>query len=187
MVRDSDRWDRRYATGDAPTQPAASFVELAEGLAPGRAVDVAGGAGRHALWLAASGWAVTLLDASPVGVDLARRRADGAGLPVTAEVHDLAATPLPPGPYDLVVIVAFLDHDVLDQVPDVLAAGGRLLFVQPTTTNLERHARPPRRFLLAPGQMSAIAARLGLQVEVCDEGWSADDRHEARLLARRPD
>ncbi len=101
-------------------------------------------------------------------------------------MRDLDTAPLPTGPFDLVVVVAFLDHRVLDQVPGVLAPGGRLLFVHPTVANLERHDRPPRRFLLDPGEMAAIPRRLGLEVEVCDEGWSADDRHEARLLARRP-
>lgn len=183
---DAQRWDARYADGDAPVDPAASFVQLAEPLAPGRALDVAGGAGRHGLWLASRGWEVTLVDVSQVGVALARQRARDAGDVLTAEVRDLATAPLPPGPFDLVVVVAFLDRAVLDQVPQVLAPGGRLLFVQPTVTNLERHDRPPRRFLLEPGEAAAIADGLGLEVEVCDEGWSSDGRHEARLLARRP-
>ncbi len=48
----AERWDARYADGDAPDEPAISFVELAKDLVPGRALDVAGGAGRHAVWLA---------------------------------------------------------------------------------------------------------------------------------------
>lgn len=186
MTSDAARWDARYADGDAPDDPAASFVALAEDLPAGRALDVAGGAGRHALWLAGRGWDVTLVDVSSVGLELARRRAELAGLDITAAVHDLAVEPVPTGPFDLVVVVAFLDHAVLDQVPGVLTPGGRLLMVHPTIRNLERHDRPPRRFLLVPGEIATIAGRLGLEVEVCDEGWSADDRHEARLLARRP-
>lgn len=183
---DAARWDTRYAAGDLPNAPAASFVELVDGLSPGRALDVAGGAGRHALWLAGRGWDVTLVDASPVAVDLARQRARQAGVDLTAEVRDLDTAPLPAGPFDLVVVVAFLDHQVLAQVPRVLAPGGRCLFVHPTVANLERHDRPPRRFLLEPGEITAIADRSGLEVEVCEEGWSVDGRHEARLLARRP-
>ena len=144
-------------------------------------MDVAGGAGRHAIWLAGRGWDVVLVDASEVGLRLAGERAHMAGVTLQVLQRNLMDDPLPPGPFDLVVIVAFLDHEVLDAVPDVLAPGGRLAFVQPTTTNLERHDRPPRRYLLEPGEMSRIGARLGLDVEVCDEGWWGDGaaRHQA--------
>lgn len=183
---DAARWDARYGDGDAPRAPATTVVDHAADLAPGRALDVAGGAGRHARWLAGRGWDVTLVDVSPVGVALARQRAQEAGVAITTVVRDLAAGPLPSGPFDLVVVVAFLDRAVLEQVPRVLAPGGRLLFVHPTVANLDRHDRPPRRFLLDPGEISTIADRLGLDVEVCGERWSADGHHEACLLARRP-
>ena len=152
-------------------------------------MDVAGGAGRHAIWLAGRGWDVVLVDASEVGLRLAGERAHMAGVTLQVLQRNLMDDPLPPGPFDLVVVVAFLDRGVLDAIPDVLAPGGRLAFVQPTTTNLERHDRPPRRYLLEPGEMARIGARLGLEVEVCDEGWWGDEdtgRHQARLLARRP-
>lgn len=183
---DAARWDARYADGDVPLAPATTVVDHAADLAPGRALDVAGGAGRHALWLAGRGWQVTLVDVSAVGIELARRRAQEAGVAITTVVRDLAAAPLPSGPFDLVVVVAFLDRTVLAQVPRVLAPGGRLLFVHPTVANLERHGRPPGRFLLDPGEISTIADRLDLAVEVCEERWSGDGHHEACLLARRP-
>lgn len=179
------RWNARYLGGDAPSEPGQAVVDLVAGLPPGRALDVAGGAGRHAVWLAGRGWDVLLVDASEVGLRLAGERAHEAEVTLQVLRRDLQAEPLPAGPFDLVLVVAFLDHDVLDAVPDVLAPGGRLAFVQPTTTNLERHERPPRRYLLEPGEMAAIGDRLGLEVEVCDEAWW-DDRHQARLLARRP-
>ena len=180
------RWNARYLGGDAPSGPSPVVLPLLEDLPAGRALDVAGGAGRHAIWLAQRGWDVLLVDAAEVGLRLAGRRAHEAQVTLRVLQRDLAADPLPTGPFDLVVVVAFLDHDVLDAVPEVLAPGGRLVFVHPTTTNLERHDRPPRRFLLEPGEMARIGDRLGLEVEVCDEAWWPDDRHQARLRARRP-
>ena len=180
------RWNERYLGGDAPSEPSPAVVDLLADLPPGRAMDVAGGAGRHAIWLADHGWDVLLLDASEVGLRLAGQRAHAAGVTLRVLQRNLVADALPDGPFDLVVIVAFLDLDVLDAVPQVLAPGGRLVFVQPTVTNLERHDRPPRRYLLEPGQMGAIADRLGLEVEVCDEDWWSDGRHQARLRARCP-
>ena len=180
-----ERWNRRYLGGDAPTEPSAAVVELLQDLPGGRALDVAGGAGRHAIWLAQRGFEVLLLDASEVGLRLAGERAQRADVTLRVLQRDLGVDPLPSGPFDLVVVVAFLDHDVLDAVPEVLVPGGRLVFVQPTTTNLERHERPPRPFLLQPGEMAQVAERLGLEVEVCDEAWWPDGRHQARLRARR--
>jgi hypothetical protein len=52
-----------------------------------------------------------------------------------------------------------------------------------TTTNLERHRRPPARFLLDPGELARLvvgdrASRL--RVHHRREGW-ADDRHRAEI------
>jgi SAM-dependent methyltransferase len=71
---DAHDWDLRYADAalvwsSRPNQ----FVEseLAD-LSPGRAIDVAAGEGRNALWLAERGWDVTALDFSLVGLDKGR-------------------------------------------------------------------------------------------------------------------
>ena len=71
---DAHDWDRRYADSElvwsaTPNQ----FVEaeLAD-LSPGRAVDVATGEGRNAIWLADQGWEVTAVDFSQTGLDKGR-------------------------------------------------------------------------------------------------------------------
>lgn len=181
------RWDARYAAGEAPTEPSAFVVAQADRLpAAGRALDVAGGAGRHAIWLAGRGLDVTLVDVSAEGLQLAEDRARAAGRALRTVQRDLAHEPLPAGPFDVVLVHAFLDHDVLDQVPAVLAPGGWFLFAQATVANLEAHARPPRRYLLERGEMARVADRLGLTVVELGEGWTPEGRHEAHLVARRP-
>jgi tellurite methyltransferase len=184
---DAERWDTRYATDGAPEEPSSFVVAQSERLpTTGTALDLAGGAGRHAIWLARRGLAVTLVDVSEVGLALARERADAAGVTISTTCRDLVADPLPPGPFDVVVVHGFLHHDVLDRVPAVMAPAGKLLFSQATTTNLERHDRPPRRFCLRPGEMAEIADRLGLEVVDLAEGWTPDGSHRAELVARRP-
>lgn len=76
---DATYWDERYAAsgGDKHQHrlsggPDPTLVEVAAGLRPGRALDVAAGRGRHALWLAAHGWQVTAVDFSRVAIDDAR-------------------------------------------------------------------------------------------------------------------
>lgn len=55
---DAAGWDRRYADTDGAfaTEPNPSLVELVAPLDAGRALDLAAGAGRNAIWLAARGW-----------------------------------------------------------------------------------------------------------------------------------
>lgn len=70
---DSAAWDARYAENPlvwsaGPNQ----FVAALSDLAPGRAVDLACGEGRNAIWLASLGWRVTGVDFSPVAIDKAR-------------------------------------------------------------------------------------------------------------------
>ena len=56
------------------------LVEEVVGLAPGRALDLACGEGRNALWLAERGWQVTAVDFSAVGLAKAQRLASERAL-----------------------------------------------------------------------------------------------------------
>jgi SAM-dependent methyltransferase len=76
---DAAEWDERYRASElvwsaGPNQ----FVEaeLAD-LPPGRALDLAAGEGRNAIWLARRGWDVTAVDFSQAGLDKGRVLADG--------------------------------------------------------------------------------------------------------------
>lgn len=73
---------------------------------------------------------------------------------------------------------------LLAALPAALAPGGWLVLAHPTGTNLERHARPPRPFLLEDGELPALVR--GLEAIRSEEGWLEEGRHEARLVARRP-
>jgi len=61
-----ERWDARYRAGAGAREPDPFLAAAAAWRTePGRALDLAGGAGRHALALARAGWRVTLADGSP--------------------------------------------------------------------------------------------------------------------------
>lgn len=80
--KDSAGWDRRYAGSELVwTSEANRFLAAeAEGLAVGRALDLACGEGRNAVWLAQRGWQVTGVDFSQVGLDKAARLAEQRGV-----------------------------------------------------------------------------------------------------------
>ncbi len=182
---DRDKWNAKYRAGeDAGVAPHPWIAEVVEPLAPGDALDVAGGAGRHALWLASRGWRVMLVDVSEVALAIAEERAAAAHVPIATQRADLAIEPLPPGPFDLVLCVNYLERRLFPAMAGVLAPGGLFVFVQPTVTNLERNARPSRRFLIEPGEAERLVTSAGLAIVRLEESWR-DDRHEARVLAKK--
>jgi len=178
-------WDNRYRERSAPVDPAAFVtVELAPLLgSPGRALDLAGGAGRHGVWLATRGWDTTMIDTSEVAVALAAERAAEAGVDLRLVHSDLTADALPNGPWDLVLIVHYLQRDLFSPAIDLLADDGLIAFSIATELNLERRERPPRPYLLQEGEAPSLVD--GLQLLHYAEGWSIEGRHEARVVARK--
>lgn len=171
-------------------EPAELLGEIEHLLpAPGTMVDVAGGAGRNAIWFAERGFAVTVIDVSAEGLAHARARSEIAGVELECIQRDLEGEGLPAGRrWDVALMHLFSNRRVLRALPASLNPGGLLLFSQPTLVNLERHERPSRQFLMEPGEAAAIAAALdGIEVVEVSEGWRAGGRHEARLIARRVD
>lgn len=190
---DREKWNQKYSDPDfAPRKPSPVLLSLADWLPPqrGRALDIAGGCGRHSIWLAQQGFDVTLADVSPVGLQVARERAAAAGVTINTIEHDLEQQGLPEDPWDLIVSICFLWKPTPLLIHDALAPGGVFVMIQPTTTNLERHEKPPRDFLLQPGELSnrftpADCAEHGLKLCHLAEGWTADDLHDAVLVVMR--
>lgn len=181
---DRDRWNARYA-GKPDLAPASPFLEELDELLPrrGRALDVAGGAGRNARWLARRGLETTLADVSDVALGQAAAAARAEGLRLTTLQVDLEASPLPAGPWDLILCSYFLHRPLFDAFPAALAPGGLLVFAHATRKNLERHPRPGLAHLLLDGELPGLVR--GLDVLRSQEGWLEAGRHEARLVARR--
>lgn len=185
---DREKWDARYREGwPEGAEPSPWLVSL-DPILPrvGRALDLAGGAGRHAVWLARRGLHVLVADVSEVGLGLARATAGRAGVLVETRAIDLEAEPLPEGPWDVVLSFHFLRRELFAQLPGVMAPGGLLVFDHQTRSNLERHPRPPAAFLLDDGELPSLVAPTGLEVVRYEEGWLDEGRHEARMIARKP-
>ncbi|MDJ0960111.1 MAG: class I SAM-dependent methyltransferase [Acidimicrobiia bacterium] len=182
-----DSWNVRHAARAPLTEPA-TFVAQSAALLPtsGSALDVAGGTGRNALWLAAAGLTVTLTDVSDVALDLARADAATLELPVDTIRLDLEEAGLPDGVWDVIVVHHFLERAVLQDLPDHLASGGLVIVAHPTRRNLERHRRPGPRYLLDEGELASIVASWSdMEIITIEEGWTPEGRHEARVRARK--
>jgi SAM-dependent methyltransferase len=178
-AQDRFKWNERWKERGSPGEPSAFVRSLGELLPKGgAALDVAGGAGRHAAWLARHGLAVTLVDISDAALAIAR--AQGVALRTLA--LDLDHQPLPAGPFDVILVFHFLDRRVYAELSARLAPGGLAVVVHPTRTNLERHASPSAAYLVEPGELPRLLP--GLEILRYEEGWHDEGRHEARLIGR---
>ncbi|MEO6392764.1 MAG: methyltransferase domain-containing protein [Pyrinomonadaceae bacterium] len=123
-------WDERYRSGEyANLVPSELLSRAISGVATGAALDLACGAGRHALYLAENGWRVTAVDSSVVGVDLLRTRARERDLSIDAWVTDLEQGEFDwaPHTYDLICDLYYLQLDLFPKIRISLKPGG--LFV----------------------------------------------------------
>jgi SAM-dependent methyltransferase len=144
-------WDRRYAGSDLlwTERPNRFLVAEIADLAPGRALDLACGEGRNAVWLTELGWRVTGVDFSEVAVEKAHRLAALRGVEVDWVVEDLLRYPFPTATCDLVIMLylqlpAAERAQVIRAAAAALAPGGTFLLVAHDRRNLEDGYGGPR-------------------------------------------
>jgi SAM-dependent methyltransferase len=148
---DAEGWNERYRASElvwsaGPNQ----FVEAElAGLHPGRAVDLACGEGRNAIWLARQGWQVTAVDFAGAGLDKGRSLAGGLDIDwVCADATTWRRGGDEPA-YDAAV-VAYLQvaaperRAAVRNAFDSLRTGGTFLLVAHDSTNLTEGTGGPQ-------------------------------------------
>ncbi|MHB1504778.1 MAG: class I SAM-dependent methyltransferase [Acidimicrobiales bacterium] len=148
---DASGWDDRYRSTDLlwGSGPNVWLAAEAEGLPPGRAMDLACGEGRNAIWLAEQGWRSTGVDFSAVALDKGRAMAAERGVSVEWIRADLATYEPPESAFDLVVL-AYLHlprevlASVLGRAITALAPGGSLLVIGHDLANLTEGVGGPQ-------------------------------------------
>ena len=141
---DARAWDARYATKDYvwTIEPNRYVKDELSGTPPGRALDLAAGECRNAVWLAKKGWQVIAVDFSTVALEKGRQLAahhDVGNIDfVVADVTNFDPT----GPLDL-VLIAYLQialtprAALLRRTTSWLGPGGTILVVAYDKTNIE--------------------------------------------------
>lgn len=175
---DAHAWDDRYAASDLvwSSTPNQWVAEVCEPLAPGRALDIAAGEGRNAIWLAERGWQVVATDFSAVAVERMQQRARAAlgeqADRLEAVVAD-ATGPQPgaPATYDLVVI-CYLQLPqpewgaALARAAEATAPGGLLLVTLHARANLDDGYGGPQEPSVLHDPESVVAATALLPVDL---------------------
>jgi SAM-dependent methyltransferase len=147
---DREEWNRRYAGRELlwTGMPNRFLVAGTDGLSPGRALDVACGEGRNAVWLAEQGWRVTGVDFSDVALEKARRLAAARGVEGEWVAADLLAYRPEELAFDLVVLFYLQVPEaerraVVRAAAGAVAPGGVFLLVAHDSSNLdEGHGGP---------------------------------------------
>jgi SAM-dependent methyltransferase len=150
----------------------------------GRALDVACGRGRHALFLAARGWTVRALDRDGRSIDTLRSVAARRGLAVQADLVDLEAGEVDLGreAYDLIVVVHYLHRPLFPALLRALASGGYLVY-ETFTVDQARRGRPSNPdFLLRHGELRERLASLAILRE---RDGTFEGRDVASVVARK--
>lgn len=194
MREDSVRyWDERYREEEAAGQergPAAFLVEQRRLLPPsGRALDVAMGAGRNALYLASLGYEVMGIDVSGVAVARCRKEAVRLGLRIEAIQADLELYEIAIDAYDIVTNFYYLQRELAPRLTAALRPGGVLVFESFTTEQRQFGWGPQQEeFLLQPGELRSLFPELevlayheGLVERESERGTKA----VARLVAQK--
>jgi SAM-dependent methyltransferase len=176
-------------------EPNRFLVAEASGLSPGRALDLACGSGRNAVWLAQQGWSVVGADFSDVALERARGLAAERGVDVEWVEADLRGWEPPPRAFDLVVVL-YLQvpadelQPIMRRAAGSVDAGGTMLVVGHHSDNLECGSGGPKdpRVLYTPEDIAAALDGLVIEkAEAVARPVEGDrDAIDALVRARRP-
>jgi SAM-dependent methyltransferase len=183
-------WDERFRAGEYPQDPDPDpLLERAVDAFPeGRALDVATGTGRNAVFLASEGYRVDALDQSRAGLEIARENARERGVADRLELvqTDVPTHGFPEAAYAVVTISFYRAIDRLTDIKAALEPGG-YLFVQHHLRSTDAVDRGPStdRYRFAANEL--LRACLDLTVLHYDERTEHRDGRQGatvRLLAR---
>jgi SAM-dependent methyltransferase len=182
-------WNQRYREGShSSLKPdpflVDSYQEFLQPLLPagGTALDVAGGVGRHAIWLAKRNWKVDLVDISEVGIAQAKKNARRYLAKIQFLVHDLKKFSFPSNRYDVVLVFFYLERSIFPDLLRALRPGGLLLYKTYTLAQRKFGGGPTHPMhLLKPNEL--LHAFSKLQILFYRE--TIRDRGIAELIGRR--
>lgn len=155
--QDKQFWDKKYETeayifGKEPVEFLKEHIDI---LPRGKALDIAMGEGRNAVFLAENGFAVDGCDISEIAVKKAKELAKEHNVAIHAFVADLETSKLPKDTYDVIACFYYLQRDLIPQMKEALKPGGMIIYETYTIENRERGFEGPKNkdYLLKPNEL----------------------------------
>lgn len=130
MTADQKRWDERFgrkefALGKDPNPFLKKHIHL---LPRGKALDLATGEGRNAVFLAQNGFEVDAVDISEKGLKKVRALAREKGVEINTVLVDLDQYQIEKERYDLIANFYFLKRRLIPRIGTGLKKGGKVIF-----------------------------------------------------------
>ena len=184
---DRNRWDAIYsAKGYVYGREPAVFLKAHVQMLPiGRALDIAMGEGRNAVFLAKKGFSVEGVDLSEVALTKAKRLAKAARVHITTINADLNSYVIKPDHYNVIINIDYLQRNLIPQIKRGLKKGGVVVFENFTVEQLKNEAgkNTPKDYFLAQGELRELFKDMEILVyRESNDGINA----VASLIARKP-
>lgn len=160
-------WDLKYGQGlPSLTTPDPFFLSAYERFVQpsfanaGMALDLAGGLGRHALWLARRNWRVTVVDVSGVAIGKLRQAADQSNLKLDLLEVDTTEYDFGSARFELVVLFYYLDRSLFPKIVSALNVGGFVICKMAVRWGSETAPRTTDESALAKDELMSLFSDL---------------------------
>ena len=124
-------WDVKYRAGlPSLTKPDPFFLSAYERFVRrrfpdgGTGLDLAGGLGRHALWMAGRNWRMSVVDVSKVAITQLRHQAGQLNTKLNLFALDAADFEFEDTRYDVIILFYHLDRSLFSKIVSSLSPGG---------------------------------------------------------------
>ena len=127
--KDEIKWNKKYQ--ETPSllkerKPSEKLIQIIKKVKGKKALDIACGAGRNSIYLAANGFEVEALDISQIALDALNSK----GLEnISCKLVDLDEYEVPTSSYDFIVMTNFLDRNIITKLSNALKSDG-ILFIE---------------------------------------------------------
>ena len=183
-------WDLKYEQGlPSLEQPDPFFLSAFDQFVAssfpngGTVLDLAGGIGRHALWLAKRDWRVTVVDISEVAIRKLGQKAQQFGLTLNLFALDAIEYPFEPARFDLIVMFYHLDRDICGQVLSTLKPGGFVICKSSACWDTDEGTAPANLKPLAKRELLSLLPELQV---LHHQERPVRDRGVAEYVGKKP-
>ena len=186
---DRKRWNKRYDTKEYVygKEPIKLLKENINILTKGKALVLAMGEGRNAVFLAENGFDVDGCDISEIAIEKSKLLANENNVKLNAFVSDLEEYKIATNKYDLITCIYYTQRNLIPQIKDGLKIGGIVLFETYTIDQLKYGDDAPGpknpEYLLKHNELLDLFR--DFHVLYYREGEIADNKSVASLIAQK--